>query len=241
MNRRREIRELLTLSILMFIVSIVLLAFGSPLFTSTDLKCTQLDTGWCVNYGQKHDQNVTLSAYHLDYLRTGDVLTISNTFDEGFLYSPTIMFRSTLSSVDVKIDNEMIYSFGKEYQGGHQLIPKKYNFVDLKTSDGTHTIEINYYIDENDAFRNISPIFIGNKGDLIRKILQQKRLSMFVGGFLCMYAIIQFCLGIYLILYHHKGASLFSSAAIAFLLGFYTYSYNDIFCFIKCHLTYAFS
>ena len=234
MKKRNSQRGFLILPILMLFVAIILIAFGSNLLTTPDSQyIDQLDTGWSVSRGDEVYTDVTLPNFNLGKASKGEVVTISNTIPRKLLISPTIMFKSSLSSVTVKIDGEEVYSFGLEYIEKGKFVPKKYNMITLTDETKEHTIDISFTLGEDNAFRKFYPIYYGTKKELVYRFFQQHRLPIFVGGFFAIYACILLCLGIFLSLYNRNESSTFISAAVSILLGTYTYAYNDIFCFLS--------
>lgn len=234
MKRSNSKNPALILPILLTCVAIILTLFGSNLLTTpSSPHFTQLDTGWSVFRGENVYENVTLSEFNLGKTTKGEVVTISTNIPPMFIVAPTIMFKSSLSSVIVKIDGEDVYSFGTEYSEKGLFIPKKYNIITLDDETKLHSIEITFTIGENDGFRKFYPIYYGAKRELVQHFLQLHRLPIFVGGFLAIYSCLLLCLGIFLSFYSRNEVSMFVSAAVSMLLGTYTYAYNDIFCFLS--------
>ncbi len=233
MNRKRSLKQSLPLPILVIAVTLVLLAFGSDRLTTPNIYYSaQLDEGWSVRYGENQAENVTLSDFYFENLKTGDVITISNTFKDEPMYAPTIMFRSNESTVQARVD-DTTYSYGQEYLEHNKFIPKKYHLLTFYDNRDIHEVEITYTLTEDEPFRVINPIFYGNRNELIRNFFQRNRLPIFTGSFLSMYACLLLCLGSYLFLYHGKDLTIFYSAFMAALFGFYVFAYNDIFCFVS--------
>ncbi len=234
MNKKNSIKGFYILPILMLFIAIILIAFGSNLLTTPDSPYyDQLDTGWSVSRGDKIYTDVNLTDFSLGKTSKGEVVTISTTIPRKLLISPTIMFKSSLSAVAVKIDGEEVYTFGHEYFEKGKFVPKKYNMITLTDETKEHVIDISFTLGEDNAFRKFYPIYYGTKRELVHHFMQQHRLPIFVGGFFAIYACLLLCLGIFLSLYNRNETSTFISSAVSILLGTYTYAYNDIFCFLS--------
>lgn len=236
MKRRYENKNALVLPMLMFFITIVLLIFGSGLFNTTkSTSFSQLDSGWSLSRGGKIYHDVSLSQFGFGNIENGEVITISRTIPVVDTPVLTMMFKSGLLAIQVEEDRERIYSFGEEYSHQGKFIPKKYHIIPLGDGSKEHDISITFRVVDKYTLKGLFPIYIGSRSDLIRFFFQYHRLSMFIGGFFIVYSLVLFSLGIFLFLYHRYEASVFISSAVSMLLGLYTYSYNDIFCFITEH------
>ncbi len=234
MKSRLSSKRWVILPILMTFVAIVLLAFGSNLLiTPVSSSFGQLSNGWSIRRGDEVYSNVTLSEFRLENAKKGEVVTIYYTIPPKYIIAPTIMFKSSLSAVEVSIDGEPVYSFGLEYAEKGKFIPKKYNMVTISDETKPHNIEISFTISEDDAFNRFYPVYYGTKRELVKNFFQCHRLPIFVGGFFGIYACLLFSLGIFLTLLDRNEVSIFISSAVSLLLGAYTYAYNDIFCFLS--------
>ncbi|WP_029322415.1 GGDEF domain-containing protein [Butyrivibrio sp. AE3004] len=227
-------RRYLKLPFLIIFLSAVLFAMGSRLFTTPlSTSFTQLDSGWSVCRGEKVYNDVTLSDFSIDDSKKGEVITIKGHTPAVSILSPTIMFKSSLLAVDVWIDGKKEYSFGHETAKKGLIVPKQYNMVTLPDSDIEHDVQISFTIYGDKDFSRFSPIYYGDKHEFIRNFLQYHRLDVFIGGFFFMYSCLFISLGVFLALNRRSTASVFITAAVSMLLGIYTYSYGDIFCFIS--------
>ena len=160
MNKKTSIKGFYILPILLLFVAIVLTAFGSNLLTTPDSPYyDQLETGWSVSRGDQVYTDVSLSNFSLGKASKGEVITISTTVPRKLLISPTIMFKSSLSAVSVKIDGEEVYSFGQEFIEKGKFVPKKYNMITLTDETKDHVIDISFTLGENNAFRKFISYF----------------------------------------------------------------------------------
>ncbi len=234
MNRKlRRSNKTLMFPILLLLIAVILIAFGSSLFIESESAITQLDDGWSVSYGGNTYTDVTLSEFNFGKLKKDDLIILSNTLPAQDLYAPTIMFKSSVSAIDVTIDTKYSYTYGHVYDDLDKLVPKKIHLITLDDMASEHSIEIMCKITESNIFKYMFPIYIGNKRDLIKDFLQRQRLSIFVGGFMIMYSCILVSLWAYLSVYRRNNRSLICSSIISLVFGTYTYAYKDIFCIIS--------
>ena len=234
-KRLGKFNGLLVLPMLMAFIIILIMAFGGSWLTSSSVKkISYLNDGWSISRDRGVIENASLKDYLIRTSKKGERITISNKI---YLENDdtTIMFRSNLAAVDVFVDGAKVYSYGKQYTDKGQFIPKKYNFITFNDLSGEHDLSITYTLAEMDSLRKISPIYYGEKRDLIRSFYGYHRTSIFVGAFLIVYSFLLFSLWLFLYLSNRKTFSIFMNAVFSNWLGVYIYAYNDIFCFITEH------
>ena len=229
MSKQNGRKNTIMFPLLLLLITVILTVFGSALFIDPATSVSRLDKGWSVTYGDLTYSDVSLSELTFDNLKKGDLITISNTIPARDIYSPTLMFKSISATVDVMVDGTYIYSFGHLYDDMKKMVPKKLHLIALDDMTSAHSLTIMLKITDNNASRYLNPIYTGNRRELIRNILQQQRLSVFIGGFLMMYACLQISLEIYLFLTRQKNNTMLYGAFISLTFGFYTYACRDIF------------
>lgn len=233
MKRNSKGRNIFVLLSLTFVAIFALMMFGSNLFTSHFSHLDQLATGWSVKYGDKEYTNIAITDMNEGGYSKGEIVTFTRTLEPVGLVSPTLMFKSKHTVVEVYLDGKRIYAFGRErYQQG-KLVPKVYNMVSLEDCSVPHELKINFIISEDNIVQGFFPVYLGTKKELITYFFQNHRLSMFIGSFFFIYACILMALGVYLYLEGRNDKSYFVSAVLSLILGIYTFSYNDILCFVS--------
>lgn len=224
------------LPILIVIIPVVLIIFGSSYMTTPNsYYMTTMKDGWSVKHGDFFVGNTALEDVNFGSAQKGDVVIFSATLPDEQIPQACLMFRTILSVVTVSIDDEVIYTYGENYRNENRLIPKHYNFVPLKDNSeyGGKIVTIKLEVTENDAFSGLSPVSFGNRYELERSFFQKNRLSLFIGGFLIIFAFLLLTLSSYLYMYHGHDLSLIFTSLIAFMLGAYNLAFNDQFCFLS--------
>lgn len=234
MNKESRTRNILILSVLTIFSIVVLLVLESDLFTTRITgHFNQLDSGWSVKYGDNEYDNVTLVDFDIYKSRKGDTISFTRKIPPTGLKSPAIMFKSRYCVVDVYKDGELIYTYGWPQHNSGQYVEKAYNIVSLGECRTEHELTISYLITEGNVVKYFFPVHFGTKKELITYFFQSHRLSMFVGGFFFVYAFVLLSLGLYLFLCGKIDTSVYISAMLSLLLGTYTFTYNDILCFVS--------
>lgn len=234
MKRRNIYRNIFTLLVLFIAVTSIMLVFGSDFFSSqSTASLSSLDSGYNIDYRSDTYTSVPLSSVQFKNVKRGDVIRIYNTLPDKKLVSPTIMFITYLSTVDVYVDGRLVYAYGHEYYTKGLMIPKKQHLITLDDMDKNSVLEIVIVAGENGAFENLGPIYYDTRKDLVKAFLQRHRLVIFIGGFFIMYACLLLSLAIYLLSQRKRALSLLASAGLSLIFGTYIYAYEDVFCFIS--------
>ena len=227
-------QNVITLIILFIAVTSIMLIFGSDAFSSRSaVSLGSLNEGYTISARNETYSSVPLSSFHIKNIRRGEIIRLYNDLPEDKLISPTIMFITYLSTVDVYVDGKMVYSYGHEYYNKGKIIPKKQHLITLDDKDKNESLEIVVVSGENGAFESLGPIYFGTRKDLVKSFLQKHRLVIFIGGFFIMYACLLLSLALYLSLQKKRALSLLTSAGLGLIFGTYIYAYEDVFCFIS--------
>ena len=232
LSRFNDLKKYLVLPLLIAFVTVVLLVFGSSRFTvNSESKISPIDEGWSVFRGVEVQRDINLGDYFIGDSKQGETIIASNEITVENT-GTTLMFLSKLNTVDVYLDDDLIYTYGREYLKTGSFVPKKYNIVTLDTKPGVHKLIMVYTFTENNSVKRFMPVFYGQKSDLIKTFYSHHRISIFIGSFLVMYSCIIFALWVYLLLTRKNDIEILVGAIFANLLGVYIFARNDIFCFI---------
>ncbi|WP_026651568.1 GGDEF domain-containing protein [Butyrivibrio proteoclasticus] len=234
MKRKSQRKSLLVLPIILLLVAAALLVFGSTLFTTEESPhYNQLSSGWSVSRGGETYEDVTIADLSLGLLKKDEVITIKRSIPPTDIQNPTILFKTVFSTVVVRIDGDIVYTYGLDNYEKGKYIPKKYHMLPIKNGNVEHEIEITLTVSEGRAYKAIYPVYYGTKRELLRTFFQYRRLAIFVGGFFVIYACLFVSLGLFLSLNGRGSKSVFMTAALSMVLGVFTFCYNDTLCFIS--------
>ena len=216
------------LAVFIFTLSIAFL--GSDKYKSPKLyDMVQLDQGWTVNYATNTYTPDLLSGAKMPVANYQDVITATCTLPDIGVEPAILHFRTILSTVDVYLEDILIYSFGHEYEAQGRMLPKFHHFVSLPEDYANKELKIVITAQENNAFSGFSPITLGNEEDISREVSQDGRLSLAIGVFLVMLGFVLVILSPLFIFTGSHDASIVFSGLISMLLGFYILCFNDLF------------
>ena len=123
------------------IVSVISVLFIISLFvgiivytdeSKIDYQYLELDDEWSISTQGKEYENVTLSSERLEIFDKGDEILMERMIPEDFsVTNPTLEFYTVHSVIEVYIDDEMIYSYGREFYEQGRLLGYGENFISL--------------------------------------------------------------------------------------------------------------
>lgn len=191
-NKRLLLRKILHF-LICFIFFIVLV---SPVYSAMNTKEefppeVVIDTGWeAIADGMKYE-NVVLSETKFDWLGKGDTLILTTTFPtENMVSNPVMRIWSVHSVVEVYLNDELIYSHGKEYYEKKRLVGYGSHFVQLPDDYGGKEIKIVYLGTEHDSFKKMSSIQIDNSSYRMYKQVKQAMNVLGLAFFLIVFGIV---------------------------------------------------
>ena len=95
------------------IMTTAILFTGSPkLNTPPKNHLVQLDSGWTISHGNNTFTAASLKDANLGMVNKKERVILVNTLPNSSLYPASIHFRSILATVDVYIDNDLVYTYG---------------------------------------------------------------------------------------------------------------------------------
>lgn len=228
-----KIRTALLSVIAVTLVTIFLLILGTHKF-DTPLQSTivQLDSGWTISRGDEIWQPEDISQTNIGHMNRGDVLTITTTLPDIQIYPAAVSFRSILSTVEVYLDGNLIYSFGQEYAAKGKMIPKNENFVPLPKDFQGKELTIKFTSREKDAFSSLPHITLGIYNDIKMSMVQGDRLPTVIGVYLCHIGFMLLVLSPFLAFSKYRDFSIIFSGLTSLLIGIYILSFNNIFWYL---------
>ncbi|WP_081657049.1 GGDEF domain-containing protein [Pseudobutyrivibrio ruminis] len=217
-----------------FIIVFIAVFGGSWLNTSSATAITNIDSGWFIRRGNQTIDNVVLTEYPIGNSRRGERIVATN-YVTVITNATTLMFLSNLMAVDVSLDGKVIDTYGHDFLASGSFIPKRYNMITLDTTPGMHEITIEYTIGDDRSVYHFFPVYIGQKGDLMKSFFSHNRVSIFIGSFLIVYACVFFSLWIYLMLTKRPALQIYIGADFSMILGCFILARNNVLCFLGAH------
>lgn len=230
MNIHYRIKAIL-LSLLAFVIFACAINFlGSDRYKSPlQSNLVQLESGWTVSHASNIFTPDCLLDSSVGMANKGDQIILKKTLEDYHVDPATLHFKSILSTVDVYLSEELIYTYGHEYEEEGKMLPKVEHFVNLPTNYPGQELTIIFTATEDNAFSGVSPVTVGLMEDIVRKMAQDGRLSLFIAVFLIMFGFMILVLSPILLFKGNHDLSIAFSGIISVLLGIYILCFDDLF------------
>lgn len=223
--RRKNMLLLCVLALLVALFSrgLTLMA-PSPAYPVINLR-----DNWDLTYPDgERIADISLEDIHFAPVVMGDVYELRHLLPEEEVISAAIQIKTRHASLEVYVDDELVYADGMQYPEQGKMTPGAFHFVPLPAGYGGRMMTLRLWSNEDDAFSSLEPVVIGHIGDLYRTYIQSGAFTLVASLFLIVMGIL---LGyIFLFLWQHFRLEIriLSSGLISFILGLYMLSYYNL-------------
>ena len=228
MNRVKNEKVYMMVFPLLLMFFFLAVVGGKTFNTKLQEKLLVLDRGWNMSYLGTNRSDVKLADSKFGRAKKNQSVTLSKSLPYIKVNSACVSFRTVLSSVDVYVAGEKIYSYGHEYAAAGKMIPKHMNHVSLPEFYAGKMLRIVVTPGADDAFSGLSSVYFGSRTDLGYFLLQRNRLPLVVGTTLVFFGM---CLIVLLPVLFYSGEKDFLAlhyALVSVVLGVYILCYNDV-------------
>ena len=235
MSLLKKIKYTRFLSLLAFLLPVVLLCLHLPVLNTPPVYFfAELDKGWDVSGAGQDLVDSSTGNVRIRLWQKGDSVTMTHFIPaaDSTVIAPCLMFTTTLAKVIVTAEGEELYRYGQEADSQGLMVPKTVHYVSVDGLKPGTAFSIEITATEHNSFQSMPRVYYGNRADLQRFYIQNRRLPTFVGIFLCFFAMVLFALSSYLYMYHSRDLSLLLSSAISFMFGVYILCYTGSFCYL---------
>ncbi|MBR5970455.1 MAG: diguanylate cyclase [Lachnospiraceae bacterium] len=212
---------------------LVLFLFRAPVFDrEMKYEITTL-TDWSVSVNGRpyaDGETVELNSVMIPGMKVGDSCEMRTALPAGDkLPGATLYFHTLQSVVEVFIDGEQVYSYGTRWHEDGRMLKRGLCMVPVPTEYEGREVLIRLTATEPGAFSTLGPVQLGNEADLLTEFLQERRLPMFFGIFLCVFAMLQILWMPYLLLREGASPRPLFGACITMLAGMYILGFYHLF------------
>lgn len=163
------------------------IALGILLSGSMNTGTIDFDSGWTVDFNGEIYEGVNMSDFIFPKMcAKGDTIILSNTLPDTEGKSLSFRVLLYLSKVEVRINDELRYSYGEaEYDSG-RMLGSGYHYVPIHPWDSGADMVITIKPGENNAFSSINGIALIPASERISIFAKAYLLTFFVSIFLVM-------------------------------------------------------
>jgi len=157
----------------------------------------KLNHGWTVTVNGTKYEDVTLSDFKFDVLNKGDEVDMIGTLPDEEVRTPVLIVKSVLSIMDVYVDDELIYTYGRELADENKLLGYGMHLIEGEEGYAGKSLRIHYIVTENNAFNYIETPSYGDSISSYRNFTTDNRLALAVNLFLIVFGILIFIVAIF--------------------------------------------
>lgn len=218
------------------VIGSVMVAFFVTLlvFSGDILNRRQRYPVYTLNDGWQIEKNGTLlpseSLLEPDMFRVKDseVWTITTTLPLENIPGATLYFRTLQAVVEVELDGTEIYSYGRDLHESGKMLKRGICMIPLPQGFMGKPVTIRFTATEPLAFNGLAPIMFGSEQDLCMKFIEDRRIPLFFGVFLTLYALFQVFALPYLLFRNRTSLTPLFSALVTLSMGLYIIGFHHI-------------
>lgn len=118
------------------------------------------NSGWLVVRGNEVTKNTNLRTLAFSSLKKGETIILQNKYPTLSYSNPTLWFSTIYSTIDVQIDNQLVYSYGHDIAKRNVNVGSGFHLIDLSEAKPESLITVTLQTTENNAFSSISDVHI---------------------------------------------------------------------------------
>ena len=198
---------------------------------------TDFSEGWEVSLnGETLEPEDTLSSYTFSRLQIGDEVVLHNRLLDDMPAGQTMTIICYLSTINVAVDGQMIYSYGQEYADKDWLVGSGYHFVDLPEDAAGKEITVSLEVREPDAFTSIMDPSLSLTSEVYREFARHHLHTTFVGIFLILLGAVMTFVSAIAVCYSRVYVRLLYIGIFSFLMGIWSMCNMKVFEIFKIDL-----
>nr|MCR5546624.1 hypothetical protein [Lachnospiraceae bacterium] len=183
-------------------------------------EAVEYDRNWTITQDGKKTTGVTLSEYEFPHIMNeGDALLLQNIIPKTRNDRQSISLLVYLSTVEVYVDNILIYEYGEDLYEEGEMVGSGYHFIPLPDHSEGKNIKIVICSREDNAFSSIPAIEIVPTQTLIASFARQHIVLMFVSLFLIVLGILLMLVSLISMIFRKRTHRLIWLGAFSFLIG----------------------
>ena len=179
------------LLIMVAFLAILLLFQSSVLNQPNKYPLYELDDGWQIFVNGELQDKTVLSGFETRSVHYSDTYEIRRTLPAEEFPGAALSFYGLQAVLRVEVDGEEVFSYGAERYRTHSMLKRGYCLASLPSGYAGKALSMTFMASEPFAFNGLGPIWYGNELELSRSFLEARRIPLFFGLFLCLYALFQ--------------------------------------------------
>lgn len=219
----------LVLVLALLIVLFFIISGANNEIQRTQSSVVSLDDGWTLVRNGQTTKNFDISTKDVGTIKDLEVVRLSHVLEDIGFDNPCLCFYTTHTLVNVYLDDELIYEFGKDFRENDNSIPKKHHYLSLGASYAGRTLTLELIGGHSSTFSGLYYVYLGKRSDILTNVLSHSWLALITGMFLFTLGVLLIILSPYLFLYNNNDLRIFFSGLISLMLAIYILAFHGIF------------
>lgn len=186
------------------------------------------DDGWDISMKGEEYRDVSLSEFAFSAVEQGEVVTMRNKIPRDASERSTMRLLMYLSTVEARLDGELIYQYGQSYLEQGKLVGSGYHFIPLPSDCEGSEIEIVITAAEPAAFTNIPVIEVVPSDNVYTNFADTHMSSLFVSFFLFMLGAVLTVISIFALCFNWAYFRLLLIGSFSLLMGIWSMCNNKL-------------
>lgn len=225
---KKLVRLITSFLVILFLIVLLLVGFKGMGGVERTEGYYELNTGWDVYVRDEFYEDVNLLELSFPLVNRGDVVVFESTLPEHMVEGTVMQFYVTHATVEVRVDDELIYEYGHQLYRENRLLGYGFHFVDIPYGSAGKHIEVTLCASEDEAFSNLDAPVIDDGAHIMRNFMIERRVAAAVIMFLVVFG------GVFIlatIFFTFEGADFYRLLCLAFFaltIGIWTLCNYDI-------------
>ena len=189
-----------------------------------------LNDGWDITINDASYSNVSLDKLNFDPVSKGDIIVMQRILpdDWGNIVEGSLRLHIRQTSVNMYIDNTLVYEYGSERVEQNKTVGSGLQFVGFPNEYRGKIIKLEMSVAEDAVFTKFDEIRIYEWENAYRALMTENRHPLFFGSFLLVFGLAILIITTFAVLLSRKYVRIFCIAAFSICMGLWTMAYYNV-------------
>ncbi len=160
-------------------------------YSKPDYPVVPFSDNWDITIDGEKTRNTSLTTYKFPHiLNRGDKMVMTTIYPEEVNYRSSFDLLVYLTTVDVYVENKLIYTYGHDLLDSGKMVGSGYHFIGVPEGSGGKELRIEMSVGEDNAFSSIPSMKIVPVGKSIINFAREHVMISFICIFLYVLGIV---------------------------------------------------
>lgn len=170
-------------------VMMTCIVLGVFSFQASEIDESLLRGGWTVTVREEKWEDVDLDSVFFPVTNSGDLVVMERVLPDAGVEHPVLRLLSIHSVVEVWLDGEEIYTYGRNRADDGKMVGYGYHFVELPDQYAGKTLVIRCEVTEDDAFSSLTVPTVSSGNEAVTDLLSRYKIPLLIDIFLMIFGI----------------------------------------------------